>query len=203
VERLEAELPGAHAARWPAPGTELRLYRGLLGAAAVDARRGGSDAAAEEGTDAVAEEAADQGAGAAAAPAPGGDRQRAPAALTLDLGRPGRHPVPAWRGHFEVAPVAQGGVAPALLCALEARLRAGGERFRLAPRASPRSLKKQFQALGIPVEDREGPLLYAGARLLYVPGLGIDAALQAPAGMPQLGLRWVGAGGTGQRQPRG
>ncbi|MDE2369348.1 MAG: tRNA lysidine(34) synthetase TilS [Burkholderiales bacterium] len=179
VERLEAELPGAQAARWPGPGIELRLYRGLLGAASAPT----SNAAYVKDT--------------ATGPSP--DLP----AITLDLSRPGRHPVPAWRGHFEVRTVTQGGAAPALLRALEARPRTGGERFRLAPRATPRSLKKQFQAQGVAAADREGPLLYAGARLLYVPGLGIEATLQAPADTPQLELRWVGGGGTGQRQPPG
>jgi tRNA(Ile)-lysidine synthase len=54
-----------------------------------------------------------------------------------------------------------------------------------------RSLKKQYQALGIPAEGRDGPLLFdpAGA-LLFAPGLGIDARQWAPAGAPQWGLRW-------------
>lgn len=141
-------------------------------------------------------------------PAPGGELRLhdgslafAPAAVaaassaratTLDLSSPGLHAVPGWGGHFVVSAVAQGGVEPSCLRKLDLRLREGGEQFQAAPGGTPRSLKKQFQALRVPAWQRGGPLLYHQGRLLFVPGLGIDAAWRAADGVPQLGLRWQG-----------
>jgi tRNA(Ile)-lysidine synthase len=77
---------------------------------------------------------------------------------------------------------------------VQACARQGGERFSLAPGATARSLKKQFQALAIPAWQRDGPLLYScEGRLIFVPGLGVEARFQAPAGQPQLRLSWVPA----------
>jgi tRNA(Ile)-lysidine synthase len=124
-----------------------------------------------------------------APPGPTGDGALGP--MTLDLDRAGRYPVPGWGGCFLVDTASEGGVAPALLRALRARPRQGGERLRLTPRGLARSLKKQFQARGVPAWQRDGPLLYsADGRLLFVPGLGTEASLRAPPGTPQLVLRW-------------
>ena len=109
----------------------------------------------------------------------------------LDLRRPGAHTVPAWGGQLIVTRVAQGGIAPALLRQAELRPRSGGERFQAAPGAQPRSLKLQFQAAGVPAWQRDGPLVYAGDRLLFVPGLGLDARCLAAQGSPMRGLRWL------------
>jgi tRNA(Ile)-lysidine synthase len=68
--------------------------------------------------------------------------------------------------------------------------RAGGERFQREPGGLPRSLKKQYQSANVPEHERVGPLLWAAGRLLFVPGLGIDARSRAAAGEPQLALRW-------------
>lgn len=111
--------------------------------------------------------------------------------LTLDLSAPGHWPVPGWGGVFEVQAVRKGGVPAALLAAVSLRPRGGGEQFQAAPRSLPRSLKKQFQAAAVPASDRHGPLLFAvDGRLLFVPGLGLDARCLAVADKPQLGLRW-------------
>ena len=53
-----------------------------------------------------------------------------------------------------------------------------------------RSLKKQYQALGVPAWARHGPLLLSGDALVFVPGLGIDARALAAPGEPQLALHW-------------
>jgi len=122
----------------------------------------------------------------------------------LNLSLPGRHPVPGWDGHWRVEAATAAGLPATLLQAVQAVPRRGGERFSLAPGGTPRSLKKQYQALGIPAWQRNGPLLFSRAgQLLWVPGLGIDGRLQARADEAQLQLDWVPepAAPTGQRQP--
>jgi len=111
---------------------------------------------------------------------------------TLSLLRCDRYALPGWLGALEVFATAERGVAPHRLAQVEARARAGGERFMLNPSGGARSLKKQWQSLGVPAEGRDGPLLYdAGGALLFVPGLGIDARAWAPPGAPQWGMRWL------------
>ncbi len=128
------------------------------------------------------------------------------AAAALDLSVPGRYPMPEWDGCWLVEAGAQDGLPPALLQAAQAVPRSGGERFSLAAGATPRSLKKQFQACGIPAWQRGGPLLLsADGRLMWVPGLGVDARLRAPAGQLQLCVSWLpgAAGSTGPLQRAG
>ena len=110
--------------------------------------------------------------------------------MPLDLSRPGRYPLPAWHGVLEVQAVAQGGLACSALRGASLRTRQGGERFQAAPRSTPRSLKKQYQAAAVPSWQREGPLVWRGEELLFVPGLGLDARRLAPAGTPQCRLAW-------------
>ena len=110
-----------------------------------------------------------------------------------------------------VHPATAGGAPAALLRGVVVRDRQGGEAFRAAARATARSLKKQFQARGVANWERGGPLLFTAAgELLFVPGLGIEGALQAAPGTPQLSLEWVpdaveptGRHTTGRRQSRG
>ena len=110
----------------------------------------------------------------------------------LSLLRCDRYVLPGWDGVLEVFATADRGVAPHRLVQVEARPRAGGERFALNPGGGARSLKKQWQSQGVPAEGRDGPLLHdAAGALLFVPGLGIDARAWAPAGAPQWGLRWL------------
>ena len=163
-ERLNVELRLVHAARWQAPGFELRLHRGWLSAVPLQA---------------------------ASLPAPR-DVQ------TLNLSLPGAHRLPSWRGRFEVEPARDCGVLASTLREVQVRPRSGGERLSLATRGTPRSLKKQFQANGVPAWQRDGPLLFLpDDALLFVPGLGIDARAWAAAGEHQLRLRWVADDGTG------
>lgn len=98
--------------------------------------------------------------------------------------------VPGWGGHFEIRPVAQGGIALEHLSALELRPRQGGEQFQRAPRTTARGLKKQFQAAGVAAHLRGGPLLWRSDCLVFVPGLGVDARCWAPPGTPQASLVW-------------
>jgi tRNA(Ile)-lysidine synthase len=111
----------------------------------------------------------------------------------LDLSRPGRYTVAPWPGVLHVAPTAADGLPAAVLTHCEPRPRQGGEQFQSSAGGSPRSLKKQFQALGVPAWARDGPLLYdAQGRLLFVPGLGLDARALALPGHPRRRLEWRG-----------
>jgi tRNA(Ile)-lysidine synthase len=179
VTRLSAELPSCSAATWDAPGHTLQQYRGILRSVTL----------------------------APTTPPwlpsipPSGS-----SLVALDLSRPGLHPMPEWRGSWLIEAVQTAGVAPAWLQSARAASRSGGERFSLAHGAMPRSLKKQFQACGIPAWQRGGPLLFsADGRLLWVPGLGIDARLRGRPGEPQLGIAWLpdAATATAPRQPAG
>jgi tRNA(Ile)-lysidine synthase len=92
--------------------------------------------------------------------------------------------LPQWRGSLVLVPVPAGGtsadsVPEALLASapLAARPRTGGERMRRAPGAPARTLKNLFQESGVPVWQRDVPLIYVGERLLFVPFLGVNAAL--------------------------
>lgn len=115
----------------------------------------------------------------------------APRETALAMHRAGRYRLPGWGGVLVARRVRNGGVALARLAALQLAERGGGERFRLADDRPARSLKKQFQAAGLPAWQRDGPLLYgADGMLLFVPGLGIDAAARAAVGEPQLALAW-------------
>jgi len=60
------------------------------------------------------------------------------------------------------------------------RLRAGGERLQLDAKRPRRTLKNLFQEAGIPPWERERlPLLFAGADLVWAPGLGVDTRYRA------------------------
>jgi tRNA(Ile)-lysidine synthase len=169
VQRLLAELPTTRAAQWPAGGLAgLQLYRGRLRVQL---------ASPPAGPPQVRPPGPDDGDG-------NGDREQ------LHLPCPGRHRLPGWHGVLEVLAVTEHGVAAPLLASLRVAPRSGGERFALAPNGLPRSLKKQYQAVAVPAAQRDGPLLWAGDHLLFVPGLGLDARQWAPAGAPQWALRW-------------
>jgi tRNA(Ile)-lysidine synthase len=116
----------------------------------------------------------------------------APAVVRQDarvsLRRAGRHAVPG--GTLVVRRVATGGVPLALLQDCELRARPAGQGFQRAADTPARSLKKQFQAAGVPAWQRDAPLLYAGEQLVFVPGLGIDARAQALPGTPRVSIEW-------------
>ena len=162
LDRLLAETVDDAPRRWPVDGERLlRSWRGAL-AVVAPARARVTPTRVPAGT--------------------GG---------SLSLLRCDRYAMAGWDGMLEVFAAAQRGVAPHRLAQVVARVRAGGEQFQLQPAGVARSLKKQFQALGVPSEGRDGPLLFdAAGTLLFVPGLGIDARAWAPAGAPQWALRW-------------
>lgn len=122
------------------------------------------------------------------ASAPSGDLA---AESRLRIERAGRHRLPGWGGALEVRRVRSGGVPFAWLAQLELRPRSGAEQFQAGIGRPPRSLKKQYQAAGIPAWQRDGPLLYSGGQLVFVPGLGIDARVIGLPGQAQAQLAWM------------
>jgi tRNA(Ile)-lysidine synthase len=120
--------------------------------------------------------------------------QAAPVAVDAEEVLPpatgGRIALPGWGGLLHLHLGRSEGLAPERLARLTLRARSGGERFQLAPNTVARSLKKQYQASGVPAWQRGGPLLYDGTQLVFVPGLGVDARARAPAGQEQIRFRW-------------
>jgi tRNA(Ile)-lysidine synthase len=108
----------------------------------------------------------------------------------LCIEKAGRHALPGWGGTLIVRRVRSGGVPFAWLAQLDLRAREGGERFQAGVGRPPRSLKKQYQSAGIPQWQRDGPLLYGGGQLVFVPGLGIDARVFGLPGQAQARLEW-------------
>jgi tRNA(Ile)-lysidine synthase len=109
---------------------------------------------------------------------------------SLSILRAGRFALAGWGGELVAKRVKQGGVPLAWLAHLELRAREGGEQFQAGIGRPPRSLKKQFQAAGVPEWERHGPLIFSGGQLVFVPGLGLDARVLALPGQPQLSLHW-------------
>jgi tRNA(Ile)-lysidine synthase len=173
LDRLLAETVDGATRRWPVDsGRVLRSWRGAL-AVVAPARAGATPT-----------------------------RVPVRAGGALSLLRCDRYAIDGWDGTLEVFATAQRGVAPHRLAQVEARIRAGGEQFQLQPAGVARSLKKQFQSVGVPAEGRDGPLLFdAAGALLFVPGLGIDARAWAPAGAPQWGMRWTPAASNAKAEP--
>ena len=104
-----------------------------------------------------------------------------------------RLPIPALGGELRFRRARGRGIALALLDGreLRVRLRGGGERLRPDPRRPRRSLKNLFQEAGVPPWRRERlPLLFCGDKLVWVPGLGVDAAWQAAGGEPGIIPAW-------------
>jgi tRNA(Ile)-lysidine synthase len=117
--------------------------------------------------------------------------EASPPERTLHVREPGDIALPEWGGTLVIAPALQCGVAPSALSQVILRSRHGGERFQAGPSRPARSLKKQFQAADVPAWCRQGPLVFAGEKLVFVPGLGMDARCWAPPGEPQWALDWV------------
>jgi tRNA(Ile)-lysidine synthase len=113
----------------------------------------------------------------------------------LSVTRAGRYRLPGWQADLFVKRVREGGVPLAWLAHLSLVPRRGGERFQAGLGRPPRSLKKQFQAAGVPSWAREAPLLFSGGQLLFVPGLGLDARAIGLPGQAQVSLAWLPSGG--------
>ena len=104
-----------------------------------------------------------------------------------------RLPIPALAGELRFRRARGGGIAAALVEGreLRVRLRSGGERLRPDPQRPRRSLKNLFQEAGVPPWERERlPLLYCGGDLVWVAGLGVDAAWRAASGVRGIMPEW-------------
>lgn len=106
------------------------------------------------------------------------------------LHQPGIIELPRWAGRLELLTAEQGGAPVALLARARLRARSPGDQFQFEPRSTARSLKKQYQARAVPVWLRAGPVLTVDDRVIFVPGLGLDARAWAAPGEPQLLIRW-------------
>jgi tRNA(Ile)-lysidine synthase len=109
--------------------------------------------------------------------------------------RAGVYALPGWGGQFRVERVESDGVPLAWLARLELRARTGGERFQAGLGRPPRSLKKQYQDADLPAWERDGPLVYSGGQLVFVPGLGLDARVVGLPGQVLVSLHWQPGGG--------
>lgn len=114
----------------------------------------------------------------------------APRSSSLSVTRAGRYALPDWGGALRVVRVRDGGVPLAWLARLELRERRGGEQFQAGIGRPPRSLKKQYQAEAVPEWERDGPLVYSGGQLVFVPGLGLDARVIGLPGQALVQLSW-------------
>jgi tRNA(Ile)-lysidine synthase len=110
---------------------------------------------------------------------------------TISIRRAGTYALPGWAGSLVVERVKEGGVPLAWLAHADLKARAGGEQFQAGSNRPARSLKKQFQAAGLPAWDRDGPLVFSGGQLVFVPGLGLDARVIGLPGQPLVRLRWA------------
>ncbi len=78
---------------------------------------------------------------------------------------------------------AEGGLAGRWLRTLTVHVRGGGERLQLHEGGPRRTLRNLLQEAALPPWLRERwPLLYAGGRLVAVPGIGVDVEFRAQAG---------------------
>jgi tRNA(Ile)-lysidine synthase len=111
--------------------------------------------------------------------------------VTIDLSRPGLHEVALWHGAFRVEAVARGGVATRTAARLVVRARRPGDRFQAGAARPPRSLKLQFQSAGIAEAARAGLVVCSAERIVFVPGLGVDARAVAAADESQVALTWL------------
>ncbi len=105
--------------------------------------------------------------------------------------------VAEWGGALLFSPAQADGIDARILRArLSLTARRGGERIVLRPGGPSRALKQAYQEAGIPAWARARlPLLYAGDRLVFAAGLGLDRS--AVAGGPGWCIAWLPARGGG------
>jgi len=136
------------------------------------------------------------------APAP---LEPVPAFAPLDWRGESRLAVGLLEGELRFRRARGGGIAAALVegRTFRVQLRRGGERLRPDPGRPRRSLKNLFQEAGVPPWRRERlPMLYYGEELVWAPGLGVDAAWQAPARSRGIVPEWRDAARPRARRTR-
>ncbi|AXV77372.1 MULTISPECIES: tRNA lysidine(34) synthetase TilS [Ralstonia solanacearum species complex] len=103
--------------------------------------------------------------------------------------------VAEWGGALVFSPAQAEGIDARILRApLSLTARRGGERIVLRPGGPSRALKQAYQEAGIPAWARARlPLLYAGDRLVFAAGLGLDRSAVATG--PGWRIAWLPAGG--------
>ena len=129
---------------------------------------------------------------------PGAATSCATRETAMSVHRAGTHALPGWGGSLRVERVSAGGVPMAWLARLDLQPRSGAERFQAGIGRPPRSLKLQFQAAGVPAWERDGPLVFSGGQLVFVPGLGLDARVVGLPGQALVTLRWVSQRAPGE-----
>ncbi|AXV81941.1 tRNA lysidine(34) synthetase TilS [Ralstonia solanacearum] len=102
--------------------------------------------------------------------------------------------VAEWGGALVFSPAQAEGIDARILQApLSLTARRGGERIVLRPGGPSRALKQAYQEAGIPAWARARlPLLYAGDRLVFAAGLGLDRSAVATG--PGWRIAWLPAG---------
>lgn len=113
--------------------------------------------------------------------------------IVLDWQGQTRLPVPAWHGTLVVTPSASDGLPGTLLAdGLRLACRRGGERLCEHLQRPSRSLKNLYQEHRVAPWTRAYlPLVYAGERLLYAAGLGMD--IRSVQSGPGYRLHWESA----------
>ena len=102
--------------------------------------------------------------------------------------------LPQWHGTLEMRRRRGAGIDLARLQEqpVVLRLRHSGEMLQPESGRPRRALKDLFQALGVPPWRRDRvPCLWSGSRLVWVAGVGIDCAFQAPARAAGVVPRWI------------
>ncbi|MEF8701919.1 MAG: tRNA lysidine(34) synthetase TilS [Candidatus Accumulibacter sp. UW26] len=101
--------------------------------------------------------------------------------------------LPWGAGRVSLTPTVGAGIERRLLSAdgVFLRSREGGERLQPNPRRPLRTLRKLLQEAAVPPWERgRVPLLWCGERLVWVGGIGVDAAFACPVGEPGLLPGW-------------
>jgi tRNA(Ile)-lysidine synthase len=108
-----------------------------------------------------------------------------------------RMALPELGGVLHMAPARGSGVSTARLRAkpVTVRVRRGGERMQPDARRPRRSLKNLLQEARVPPWQRQRlPLVFSGAELAWVAGVGVDSAFQAAAGEDAVAPVWTMSG---------
>jgi tRNA(Ile)-lysidine synthase len=116
------------------------------------------------------------------------------APMPYDVAWDGAHDVELAHGVVHIIPAEGEGIDLRRLAnaTLHVRSRRGGERMQLAANRPRRALKSILQEAGVPPWQRASlPLVMSGNEVIAVPGIGVDAAWQAPKGARGIVLRWM------------